>query len=253
MAGAMMVVSSSPMVPSSPACGFSPATASRGAAMLQSRAQRRFGHPAHGDDAVDRDHVQHAAQGGVHGDRHDAEHRAGQHHHRQPRPGQGGEELGVAGIGKAGAVEGGFVDRVGHYRGGDAGERQTGRLFDGGDDGSGVGGVGRAGARGDGERHGQHGQRVAKHRCGGLGGVHHPDGHVQAKRAGERFQAGRVIQRDKATAVPACEPGAQGKFTANTGGIAHSNGQRRKLYGMGCRGPLTGSRAEPWPPSFRYE
>src|SRR5207244_1794243 len=107
-----------------------------------------------------------------------------------------GEEFGVAGIGEAGAVEGGFVDRVGDHGGGLAGEGELRCLFDGGDDGGRVGGIGATGDRGCAEADGQDREGVAEDGTGGAGGVHRADGNVEAEGAGDAGEAVRIVHGD---------------------------------------------------------
>ena len=100
IAGAMIVVSSSPSAPCSPACGLSPAIARRGRAMPKSRRSAAAVVRAAATIASVVSMAMDFAQRGMHGDRHHAQLRAGQHHDLLAvRAGQCGEELGVAGIG----------------------------------------------------------------------------------------------------------------------------------------------------------
>ena len=129
-AGTMIRASSSPIAPPSPACGLSPATASRGRAMPKSRRSasatiRACAHDACSAPAAAAPRP--AAMCTVSGTtRSDG---PGQHHHRPCAAGELGQELGVAGKAEAGGVERRLVDRVGdHGRGGPgAGQRHRPR------------------------------------------------------------------------------------------------------------------------------
>ena len=105
------------MAPPSPACGLSPATASRGPAMPK-RARQILRDDAGGfDDQARRQRLWNIRQRYMDGNRHDGEALAPQHHDRKRRlgsrlGGERGEELRVAGMLKAGLVEHVFRDRA---------------------------------------------------------------------------------------------------------------------------------------------
>ena len=77
--------SSSPSAPSSPACGLSPATASRGRAMPKRAARSRATIAAGLDDQVAWSALRHLLERHMDGDRHDRELGRPQHHHRLHR------------------------------------------------------------------------------------------------------------------------------------------------------------------------
>ena len=117
MAGATMVWSSVPSEPSSPACGLSPETASRGLA----RPKRDFQIRDH-DAGCRHDQFAGELRDGVtqrkmDGHGHDGEGRRPQHHHRLRRMAAArrefGEKFGVAGMPESGAVQHTLGDRIG--------------------------------------------------------------------------------------------------------------------------------------------
>ena len=120
-AGATTARSSSPSVPSSPACGFSPASARRGRAMpKRSRRSRATIRPVSTIRSVV-SRARHVAHRQVNGHRHDGKLGRPQHHHRMRRASgvllrELGEKFGVAGLGEAGAVEHRLGDRIGDDR-----------------------------------------------------------------------------------------------------------------------------------------
>ena len=224
MAGPMIVVSSSPSAPCSPACGLSPAIGEPRPRDAEVALQRRGRGPRGGDDRFGGQHGDRVSQRGMHGDRHHAQFGTGQHHDLPAmRAGQLGEEFGVARIGEARVVQRGLVDRVGHHAADLAAQAERGGAFDRGDHRRGVGLVGMAGSRRSPQRDRQHGK------CGGEDGarcIWRCDSRRSARRATARRAASdrRVPRnRDRCGAVPARHAG---EFAADAGGIAHgeSNG-----------------------------
>ena len=117
-AGATMVRSSSPSVPFSPACGLSPATASRGRGMRNRTVRSRATIRPVSTIKLGRKMPKISLQRQVDRHRHDGKLRRPQHHHRPQRlPGrlahQRGQEFGVAGLGKSPIVEHVLGHRIG--------------------------------------------------------------------------------------------------------------------------------------------
>ena len=117
-AGATIARSSSPRVPASPACGLSPATASRGCAIPKRVARSRATiRPVSTTSSLE-SCLEDFAQRQVDCHRHDSEFRGPQHHHRAQRLAgrflhQLGEKFSVAGLGKSPIVEHVLGDRIG--------------------------------------------------------------------------------------------------------------------------------------------
>jgi hypothetical protein len=109
-----------------------------------------------GDDEFLGEHGDRRAQRDVHRDRDDAQGGGGEHHHRMADTGEGGEEFGVAGIGKTGLIQDRLADRVGDDAVDVSGEREAGCAFDGDDHAGGVCGIGVAWNNRRGERDAQH-------------------------------------------------------------------------------------------------
>ena len=134
----------------------------------------------------------------VNGHRNDPEVVRGQHHHRRRvDAGKGGQELGMAGIGKARLIKGAFVDRVGDHGPGLAVHGQPDGGFYGRHDRLGVGGFGLAG-------HGVGRQRSFQHRqCGHENrrrlarSFDDFDGRRQPKVPGQRLQPRRIVDDEK--------------------------------------------------------
>ena len=131
-AGAIMRVSSSPIVPDSPAWGLRAATARRGCGDAEVAAQGRGCDAAVGDNRRGGEFRGNVPQRQVDRHRHHPQARDSQHHHRC-RAGKMAEIFGVTGIGEAGRLQGRFVDRIGHHGRGRAAAHQRHGLIDGGD------------------------------------------------------------------------------------------------------------------------
>ena len=121
IAGATIALSSLPSVPSSPACGLRPATASRGLRDAEALGQVARHHPPGLEDQVARQPLRHLLERDMDRDRHHGHLGRPQHHHRPGRIAgllerQPGEIFGVARIGEAGLVEHALGDRIGHDR-----------------------------------------------------------------------------------------------------------------------------------------
>ena len=122
--GAITSISSRPIAPPSPACGLSPATAMRGAAIPKSAVERAVGDPQRRLEERRGQRPRHRRQRDVDRHRHHPEAGRRQHHHRQGSAAQVREELGMPREGEAGAVDQRLlVDRVGA-------ERQRGAAAD---------------------------------------------------------------------------------------------------------------------------
>ena len=125
-AGAITSRSSVPNRPASPACGFSPATATRGVVDPE-LAQRAVGEPDDGQLALGLHAPDGLGQRDVRADVDDAQLVGDEHHRVVAHAGQLGEDLGVAGVAEAGEVHRLLVQR----RGGDGvdlvGQRQLDR------------------------------------------------------------------------------------------------------------------------------
>ncbi len=104
-----------PSMPSSPAWGLSPATARRGAAMPKSRASAFRMISAVSRIASLVMACGTSRQRRMDGQRHHPQLFAGQHHHRARRLGEGAQEFGMAGIGKARLFQHRLVDRGGDH------------------------------------------------------------------------------------------------------------------------------------------
>ena len=137
-AGATIARSSSPSVPSSPACGLSPAIASRGRAMPKC-ARQVMRHDAAGfDNQFGRKLLEDVLERQMDCHRNDRKFRRPQHHHRPQRLAgrflhQLGQKFGVAGLGEAPTVKHVLGDRIGDYRGGRARQHVGNRAANRGD------------------------------------------------------------------------------------------------------------------------
>ena len=159
-------------------------------------AQRRVRDDRGRDDAVGGELIQCLAQRNVDRDRDNAQRWRRQHHHRQPGIGKCRQELGMAGIAKAGVVECGFADRVGDDATHLAGQSEANGVFYRRNDRGGIGRIGMAGANFRGQLYAQHRNGVGINSAGFLDREYFPD------RCDVQFgQTVRIIQGDKG-AVP---------------------------------------------------
>lgn len=149
MTGRMIASSSRPSAPFSPACGLSPAIASRGRSSPKARVQISRRYHAGAIDEVWRQLIRHVLQRDVDRDGDGAQLRPGKQHDRQdglPRRllGKVRQVFRMAGKAEAGIVKNRLGDRVGYDCGGFAGGHKAHCGVDRADDGAGIGGVGIA-------------------------------------------------------------------------------------------------------------
>ena len=167
-------------------------------------------------DRRSRQCIQGVAQADMNGNGHNAQVVIDQHHHRGRTPGQCRQELGMAGMGEASAIQNGFGNRVRHHRGHAAVQYQADRAFDAGDYRSGVARVGMTEQGRDGERHAQHRQSPGEHRG-------------RLVRLGDFLdRAGQprgVVQRQKSrTGAAEARVSGSRNLTPDTGRVAHGEG-----------------------------
>ena len=229
----MMVRSSMPSAPPSPACGLSPATASRGRGRANRRLRSLGDDPPGLDDHLFGERVGHVAERDVDRHRHRPELGPGEHHHRtggEAGPGgrQRSEELGVAGMAEAGGVERLLADRIGDQSRGVAGADVADGARNRLDDGGGIRRIGspRLGRDRGLERHDRQ-RRVEDRR--GVARLDGFDRTIQPElpgAVGNEVRVGEEVEGRNAKPL-VLTPDDKGEVGPDTAGFAHRQGQRR--------------------------
>ena len=162
--------------------------------------------------------------------------------------GELGEEFGMAGLGKAGAVEHVLGDRIGDHGGGAAGQHVGDRAADRGDRRRRAAGVGLAGRGGDREFERHHRQR-AREGGGGFGGRDHGKRHVEPEDARAALKKIRVADQIKGRQVEldASPPDREREIGTDPRRLAEGQRQRKLPRALICllctrSSPVCGSR-----------
>ena len=138
----------------------------------------------------------------------------------------------MAGMTKAGVLQRLLLDRVGDQAGDRSGQSKACRTFDRFQGRGGIGRVGLAWNCGFGQPDGQDGKGACKD-VGCL--VRRRDlaqGHIEVQSRRQRGQPRRIVEREKGTACicrpcPLYLPHFEAEFAADTGRLAHGDGERQ--------------------------